>query len=91
MKPTPTTSPLIEGVVKDLDRDLFYLIPEKTDNVIIHGYRQLTRGKIKTFILERLSKVEQSTIERCLEIAKEEQIGANIINALSAIKKEFNK
>jgi len=41
------------------EEELKKIIPEKTDNVIIHGYRQLTRGKIKQFIQSLLDKQKE--------------------------------
>lgn len=54
--------------------DLKILIPEKTDNVIIHGYRQLTRGKIKQFI----SELRKRDMEAMLKITDDYYDGEGI-------------
>ena len=44
------------SVCPSWEEKLNKLIPEKTDNVIIHGYRQLTRGKIKDLLIELINE-----------------------------------
>jgi len=47
----------------DIIKELKKLIPTKTNNVVIHGFLQLTRGKVETFILKALKDQKKEIIK----------------------------
>jgi hypothetical protein len=100
MNPTPTTSPLIEGIIEEFDLKYFNSL-EVSKNANEH------RWHLKQFLLTSLQKVEQSTVERCLKALPEEKDDTDMYGnqayelftgwndcrkqSLSAIKKEFKR
>ena len=100
--PTPTTSPLIEGIIEEFD--------EKFDVITDDGceyYRypnNVDPQRVKNYLLSSLQKVEQSTIDRCLKVLPKIEPDGTLDSgnkmlieyhyrksALSAIKKEFKR